>query len=110
VSPVPSRVAHSVLAVDLHGKPDFHSHCPDHIGNGYKCKACGQEGKKSVTHRGQQLTFAGDRFDVWRCPEMGGHLFTSKPMKDIPSVDELPAWLKANQYTAVGIDARKAGA
>jgi hypothetical protein len=109
VSPVPSRVAHSVLAVDLHGKPDFHSHCPVHVGP-TKCGRCGQTGKKSTVHRGQQPSLDGKRFDAWRCSEADGHIFVSEPMKDMPSVEELPAWLKANQYVAAGIDARKAGA
>ena len=72
-----TRTAHSVLAVDLHGKPDFHSRCPEH-------------GKKSTVHRGQQLSLDGKRFDAWRCKEAGGHIFTSTPMPGMPTPEELP--------------------
>ena len=107
-----TRTAHSVLAVDLHGKPVFHSRCPEHgreTGGGFWI------GKKSTTHRGQQLALDGNRFDAWRCSEAGGHIFTSIPVKGAPTdYDSLRQWVADQQYeAAVGVKAsvaRKAGA
>ena len=100
-----TRTAHSILAVDLHGRPDFHSRCPIHgreTGGGIWI------GKKSVRHLGQQMDIECKRFDVWLCKDY--HNFTSTPMPGMPTPEELPAWLKAHQLEAAGVDVRKKGA
>lgn len=102
-----NRTAHSVLAIDLHGKPDFHSRCPTH---GTELKDGTWKGKKSTAHRGQQLDFEGKRYDAWRCSEAGGHIFTSVPAKGIPTDHGgLQRWLADKQFeAATGTSAKKA--
>lgn len=107
-----SRIAVSVLSVDSHGKPDFHSRCPLH---GTELKDGTWRGKKSTRHLGQQIDFEGKRYDAWSCLDGGvRHVFTSTPMKNMPTPEQLPQWIIDQQYTAaVGMKAsaaRKAGA
>jgi hypothetical protein len=107
---MPSRVAHSVLAVTLRGHPDFYSNCPVH---GTELKDGTWKGKRSTTHRGQQLSLDGKRYDAWRCAEAGGHIFTSIPVKGAPTdYESLRRWIVDQQFEAkVGVKAvRKAGA
>lgn len=108
-----NRTAHSVLAIDLHGKPDFHSRCPDH---GKELKDGTWQGVKSTRFKGQQVSLEGNRYDVWYCkvniPGYAGfgHVFTSVPAKGIPTDhDGLQRWLVDKQFeAATGTSAKKA--